>query len=190
MTKQNKAKELISEDMLLFKKINKGDYEAITLLFKKYYKDLCNFGKTYETNIHVIEEKVADVFIALWDNKNKLNEINNPKSYLYVIVKNNLRKITTTHYVDTIRINNHFKTPSIEDEIIIKEQMEINKNIITNILDDIPKRTRQVFELSRIDGFKYKEISELLEISPKTVENHMGLALKYINKSMSKYKNK
>ncbi|WP_246073257.1 RNA polymerase sigma factor [Formosa sediminum] len=182
----------VTEDLLLFKQIQLGNPKAVDVLFKKYYHSLCRFGILYESNIHIIEEKASDVFMILWKEKHKLHTIKNPKSYIYVILKNNLRKPCKNHKIRPILHEDQFENqnlyPSIEDEIIANEQLEINKHIIRTILNEIPKRTRQIFEMSRIDGFKYKEISELLDIAPKTVENHIGLALKYISKGLITYK--
>ena len=79
-------------------------------------------------------------------------------------------------------------SPSREQEIIENEQKEINTNLIREILDVIPKKSRQAFELSRIDGLKYKEISVILNVTPKTVENHIAIALKYISKALESHK--
>ena len=79
-------------------------------------------------------------------------------------------------------------SPSREQEIIENEQKEINTNLIREILDVIPKKSRQAFELSRIDSLKYKEIAEILNVTPKTVENHIAIALKYISKALESYK--
>lgn len=190
--KEAKVSKGLDEDLLLFKQIQIGNSKAVDLLFKKYYKSLCRFGTLYESNTHIIEEKASDVFIKLWHDRNKLNTIKNPKSYIYVILKNSLRKSCKKYKTIQILHEEQFETqnlyPSIEDEIIANEQLEINRHIIRSILDEIPKRTRQVFEMSRIDGFKYREISELLDITPKTVENHIGLALKHISKGLIFYK--
>ena len=181
-----------SEDLFLFEQIQEGDTKALDVFFKKYYDKLCRFGVLFESNIHVIEEKVDDVFIQLWSNRDQLNKIKNPKSYIYAILKNDLLRIKNNYQTRPLQnddqLNSSNLHPSIEDEIIANEQKEINKNVIKNVLESIPKRTRQIFEMSRIDGFKYKEISELLAISPKTVENHIGLALRHISSNVSKLK--
>ncbi|MFI2743257.1 RNA polymerase sigma-70 factor [Zhouia sp. PK063] len=176
-------------DRNLFQSIALGNYEAMDVLFNKYYHKLCRFGLLYEDDMYVIEEKVADVFMQLWNNRHTLTTIENPKSYIYVIVKNSLRKITQKEKFrqeideQTTAVYG-MSSPSVEEEIIDMEQKEINKNLIKDILKDMPKKSRQIFEMSRIDGFKYKEISELLHISPKTVENHIAIALKYISKGL------
>ena len=64
----------------------------------------------------------------------------------------------------------------------------MNTNLIREILDIIPKKSRQAFELSRIDGLKYKEIAEILNVTPKTVENHIAIALKFISRTLESYK--
>ncbi|TDD95030.1 sigma-70 family RNA polymerase sigma factor [Flavobacterium cellulosilyticum] len=177
----------VSDDYL-FQQIRNGQQEAMELFFNRYYTRLCRFGLGYESDYCLVEEKVADVFIELWNNRNTLDKIRNPKSYIYVVVKNSLKKVQKFELfhqqIDETKAIDSISTPSIEEEIIDNEQKEFNKNMIREILDIIPKKSRQVFELSRIDGLKYKEISEILNITPKTVENHIGLALKYISKAL------
>lgn len=181
-------------DDYLFKQIQNGQYEAMELFFNRYYIPLCRFGLSYESNSCLVEEKVADIFIQLWNNRNILDKIKNPKSYIYVVVKNNLKTAQKSEQLhQQIDENNSFNTmssPSREQEIIENEQKEMNANLISEILDRIPKKSRQAFELSRIDGLKYKEIAEILNVTPKTVENHIAIALKYISKALDSYKKK
>ncbi|MGO4819013.1 RNA polymerase sigma factor [Flavobacterium sp. W22_SRS_FP1] len=181
-------------DDYLFQQIRNGKYEAMELFFNRYYTPLCRFGLTYENNACIVEEKVADIFIQLWNNRNILDKIKNPKSYIYVVVKNSLKTVRKSEQFhqqidETINSNSMF-SPSREQEIIENEQKEINTNLIREILDVIPKKSRQAFELSRIDGLKYKEISLILNVSPKTVENHIAIALKYISRALDSYKEK
>ncbi|WBL24325.1 RNA polymerase sigma factor [Zunongwangia sp. HGR-M22] len=182
----------LKEDLDLFQKIAEGQYAAIEVLFNKYYEALCRFGLNYQKDISIVEEKIADVFIILWNKKNELKQIEKPKSYIYVIAKNSLKKPTKSHLNFSIdaQQNNILFSPSTEEEIIDKEQKEINAKIIQSILNSIPKKSRQIFELSRIDGFKYREISELMDLSPRTVENHIALAMKYISKGLRDFHQK
>ncbi|MFT4802478.1 MAG: RNA polymerase sigma factor (sigma-70 family) [Flavobacteriaceae bacterium] len=181
-------------DDYLFQQIRNGKYEAMELFFNRYYTPLCRFGLSYEKNTCLVEEKVADIFIQLWNNRNILDKIKNPKSYIYVVVKNSLKTVRKSEpfhqQIDETKTNNTFFSPSREEEIIENEQKKINTNLIREILDVIPKKSRQAFELSRIDGLKYKEISVILNISPKTVENHIAIALKHISKALASYKEK
>lgn len=179
-------------DDYLFQQIRNGQYEAMELFFNRYYRPLCRFGMSYESNSCLVEEKVADIFIQLWTNRNILNKIKNPKSYIYVIVKNSLKTARKSEQfyqqIDETKPINSMFSASREQEIIENEQKEMKINLIREILDIIPKKSRQAFELSRIDGLKYKEIAEILNVTPKTVENHIALALKYISKALESYK--
>lgn len=179
-------------DDYLFQQIRNGQYEAMELFFNRYYLPLCRFGLSYESNACIVEEKVADIFIQLWNNRNILDKIKNPKPYIYVVVKNSLLTARKPEYfhqeIDESKTNNLLFSPSREQEIIENEQMEINTNLIRAILDVIPKKSRQAFELSRIEGLKYKEISKILNVTPKTVENHIAIALKHISKALKSHK--
>ncbi|SEA92370.1 RNA polymerase sigma-70 factor, ECF subfamily [Flavobacterium gillisiae] len=179
-------------DDYLFQQIRNGQYEAMELFFNRYYTPLCRFGLSYESNSCLVEEKVADIFIQLWNSRNILDKIKNPKSYIYVVVKNSLKTVRKSEQfhqqIDESKTNNTMFSPSREQEIIENEEKEINTNLIREILDVIPKKSRQAFELSRIDGLKYKEISVILNVTPKTVENHIAIALKYISKALESHK--
>lgn len=178
-------------DEQLFQEISKGKYKAMEILFDKYYNRLCNYGLLFEKDLPIVEEKIADVFILLWNNRYNLNNINNPKSYIYVIVKNRLKKsikADSKHSsFDEIQHHNKLVSPSVEQEIINEEELAINQQIILEIMDGMPKQTRKVFELSRVEGYKYREISELMNISIRTVESHIAIALRYVSKQLSSY---
>lgn len=185
------GRDCFSDDYL-FQQIRNGQYEAMELFFNRYYAPLCRFGMSYESNSCLVEEKVADIFIQLWTNRNILDKIKNPKSYIYVIVKNSLKTARKSQQfcqeIDETKTINSMFSPSREQEIIENEQKEMNTNLIREILDIIPKKSRQAFELSRIDGLKYKEIAEILNVTPKTVENHIAIALKFISRTLESYK--
>ncbi len=174
-------------DRYLFQQISEGNDNAMKFLFDKYYENLCQFCKIYEPNSANVEEKVADVFIQIWKNRDNLSKIINPKIYLYVSVRNSLKKTSKYEQVHCqLNINSEFTKdipiPSTEELIIEKEQVNDLSKQIESILSKIPARSRQVFELSRIENLKYSEISKQLNISIKTVEVHMSTAIKLIRK--------
>lgn len=172
------------EDRKLLLEISKANKVAFEILFHRYYGTLCKFGASFEPRIDIVEEMVSDVFLTLWNGREKLPEIANVKAYLYVSVKNNLLKavkqreveLSVEHHKEGLRETNE----SIEQQIIEREQRKLLSRKIERILEKVPKKSRQVFEMSRLHGLKYREISEILNISVKTVENHMALALKTI----------
>lgn len=186
------SKEYHQTDVALFKLISERNAEALERLFNKYYEGLCRFGTTYESDLAIVEEKVSDVFIQLWNTSpRKLLAVKNPKPYLYVVVKNKLLEPVKHQQVETSlqEIHEHnSSSPCIEDEIIYQEQKAFYAKRIAMVLDKIPEKSRQIFEMSRLDELKHKEISEILGVSIKTVENHMSIALRTIRNMIIKQK--
>lgn len=192
-SKASTYKELNQKsDLELFQLIKQREKGALEAVFNRYYESLCRFGIAYENDLDVVQEKVSDVFIQLWNSHDRIHEIQKPKPYLYVVVKNKLmepvsyQKLKQT--LDKGVEDEYSTSPSIEQEIIDQEQREMYVRKIQEILDQIPKKSRQIFEMSRLDELKYKEISEILGVSIKTVESHMAIALKTIRNMVVKNK--
>lgn len=192
-SKSSTYKDLIQKtDLELFQLIKERNKGALETVFNRYYESLCRFGIAYENNLDVVQEKVSDVFIQLWNSHERLQEVKKPKTYLFVVVKNKLiepvsyQKMKQT--LDQGLEDEYAASPCIEQEIINQEQREMYVRRIHEILGHIPKKSRQVFEMSRLDDLKYKEISEILGISVKTVESHMAIALKTIRNMVVKNK--
>lgn len=192
-SKSSTYKDLIQKtDLELFQLIKERNKGALETIFNRYYESLCRFGIAYENDLDVVQEKVSDVFIQLWNSHERLQEVKKPKPYLFVVVKNKLmepvsyQKMKQT--LDQGLEDEYAASPCIEQEIIDQEQREMYVRKIQEILGHVPKKSRQIFEMSRLDELKYKEISEILGISVKTVESHMTIALKTIRDMVVKNK--
>ncbi len=119
---------------------------------------------------------VADVFLKIWVKKNSIQIKTDFKSYLY--------RSTRNAVIDVIRKENRYK-PIVKSELtkfeLSPETLMIRKEVLAhfdNMVSRLPKQAGLVFRLVKVDGLKYKEIAETLDISVKTVENHMGKALR------------
>ncbi len=180
-----KEKRNKNSDRELFLQISKGEIKALDILFERHYNSLCKFGQLFENDFSIVEEKISDVFLMLWEKHEKLDQIKNPKPYLYVIVRNSLKKRrkqdTPLYYLEDREANTLQYHPSTEDKVIYQEQQEKTKETLSRVLNDMPVQSKRIFEMCRVENLTYKEISEILEISPKTVESHMGIALKYFS---------
>ncbi len=170
-------------DYELFLLINRRDEAAYFQLFKRYSKQLIEFSCfLLRKDLLLAEEVVSDIFFRIWQNSN-LTSIENPKAYLYKAVKNaslnELAKASRHNYVD---IEKAFHVSGNEisalDNFIQTERFKE----LEDIIDLLPARRKRVFKLSRIDGLKHKEISTLLDISLRTVEDHISNALLFIQK--------
>ena len=163
------------------------DEKAFELLFKTHYEALVRFVYKYMNNSEEAEEIVQDTFYTLWEKSEKISIQSSIKSYLYQAARNKSlntikHKNVQLKYANTVLYNS---TEAIEDD----ESIELDElqDKINQSLDLLPPKCRKVFELSRFEEKKYKEIAEELDISIKTVENHMGKALGILRTSLKEY---
>ena len=155
---------------------------AFTALFRLFYKSLYNFAMQYVHQPEVAEEVVNDVFIKIWKQKATLLEIQNLESYLFIAVKNgSLNYIKQySHYHIAIDDDNTGKLVSLHNpeqdiewkELYFKLQQAVN---------DLPDQCRTVFRLVKEEGFRMKQVAEILGISPRTVETQLYRAIKRLD---------
>jgi RNA polymerase sigma-70 factor (ECF subfamily) len=148
----------------------------IESIFHQYYSPLCNYATKVISSSTIAEDIVQDLFVQLWENKKKLDSIENTEYFLL-----RATKYKCIDYLRTKRINSEIP---IEDlpEIIYTENKKINEEDIEPLFyyytSKLPPKTREIFLLSRKSGLTYKEIANDLNISVKTVENQMSRALR------------
>jgi len=177
------------EHTLLFRRIQCDDRLALNTLFSLHYQGLCTFANSYLNNIEEAEESVADVFISLWKNRKSLTIKKNFKAYIYTAVRYSafafLRKRKPAFEdIDTIP-DTKIEDPWGTEQVVHQSELERR---VDQAIDTLPFRCRQVFLMSREDGLSYREISKILNISEKTIENHLARALQILRKSLAVYK--
>lgn len=160
---------------------------SLRKLIERFSTGLYIFAFGIVKRREVAEEIVSDIFFRLWDERKNISRIQNIRSYLATAVRNNslayLRSKKnqphlTLDEIDTFELE-PLKCP--ETILIDKETMDlINKTIA-----QLPAKNKMAFTLAKINGLKYKEIALLMNISPRTVENHIAKALERIDKILS-----
>ncbi len=164
--------------------INEGREEAFKVLFDLYYGKLLYIAQNYTLNTEDAQEIVQDVFVKVWKHRRDIKT--NINGYLFKTTKNacldylrskkyKLSKSTNTLQVEAL-INHNALTDNRANSIIEKELAQK----IQIAIDLLPEKCKKVFVKSRIEGLKNKEISSELNISLKTVENHMSKALRHM----------
>ena len=167
---------------LLFKIALKDDHLSFKNIYFAYYDRLFQLAKAITKCTETAEEIVDDVFMKIWTKRSNLIHIDNLTVYLYVAVKNcSLNHNSKTNQILTTNIDDakvEFKdiTPGIEDIIITADLARV----INQTVQKMPVQCKMVFKLVKEDGLKYREAAEVLNISVKTVEYHIGNALKKI----------
>jgi RNA polymerase sigma-70 factor (ECF subfamily) len=132
------------------------------------------------------EELVCDLFIKIWNNREKLLSVNAPKLYLYTAVKN-MAYTRAGRLKKRLRISADDWLVEMDSIYFDPEKLVMTEEVfrqIRNAINELPPRCRIIFKLIKEDGFKYKEVAELLQLSVKTVEAQMAIALRRIGKCM------
>ncbi|MDQ3112304.1 MAG: RNA polymerase sigma-70 factor [Bacteroidota bacterium] len=174
------------EDHLIVPAIREGDAAAFEQLFHFYYAPLCRYAGGIVTETEDAEEIVQQVFLRIWERRKELNITVSFKAYLYRSVHNASLNHKQRRRKD-VRLNDgplrivHAAEASHEMDV---KQLEEE---ISKALKVLPEQCRKIFELSRFEELKYREIAELLDISVKTVENQMGKALRIMRERLSAY---
>jgi RNA polymerase sigma-70 factor (ECF subfamily) len=165
-----------------------GDITAFEMIFKTYYQPLCNYAYTFLRDKEEAEEIVQTTFLSVWEKRGGMTIRTAVKPYLYAMVRNAClnvikhEKIKQKHAVEEISLSSH-SHDSVAHTVASSEL----ESRIHNAMERLPEQCRLVFKLSRFEELKYAEIAEQLGISVKTVENHMGKALKIMREQLKDY---
>jgi len=160
---------------LLFK--TKADFKTV---FNEYYNPLCNYANNIIINVTYAEDVVQEVFIKLWSMNNSLVINESIKSYLFKMTKNRalefLRSQKSRSQLHEKANITEVENSNIDELSEVYMRMEqINKS-----LRHLPPKCKEVFALHKFNGLTYSEIASTMDISVKTVENHMSKALKIL----------
>jgi RNA polymerase sigma-70 factor (ECF subfamily) len=157
-----------------------GDSLAYKKLFLFFYSRLLSFSYGFTHCKEASEEVVSDVFIGVWSNRNTLLQVSNFHLYVYVSTKNlslncvEKQKRNKTFSLDDVHIE--FKSIYYDPEQLMISS-EMFKRICVAV-QHLPPQCRLIFKLIKEDGLSYKEVAELLHLSPKTIENQITIALR------------
>lgn len=179
----------LTEDRELYFKLKEGDERAFQTLFRKYYSAMCHFANQFLSDSELAEEIVQDMFVKIWEKRSVLNIETSVKHYFFRSVRNHcLNQIQH----DKIRKQYASKVLEAAQQEMDTGQYFLEVDLIQRIeksIDALPPKRKEIFRLSREQGLKYKEIAETLDISVKTVEAQMGLALKYLREELKDFSN-
>lgn len=170
-------------DIEAVKKLKEGDRLGFKYLFTKYYDQLVAYIIMYTNNKSQAEDIVQLAFINFWDARLKLKDDESPRNYLYSIAHN--------RYVDTVKkskkqrkLVDRIKEKALRNQI--QEDTEaVEKRVkkMKEVMESLPPKCKEILYMNKVQGFKYKEISEQLGVSVKTVESQMYIAFKKIRKA-------
>lgn len=171
-------------DLELYNKTQSGDKVSFKVLFDKYYSQLTQTAYLFVKDSDIAEEIVQEFFIKLWIKRNEININSSVKSYLL----QSIRFLSINYIRDHKRIAiENFGLELINDSIDNQFEdfdYDIIKNKLAAAIDSLPEKCKIIFLLSRKESLTYKQIAEKLDISQKTVENQIGIALKKLREKL------
>ena len=160
---------------------------AFSQLYMALMPNLLQFAQSIIKKKELAEEIVSDVFIRIWQNKEFISEIENLKLYLFISTKNTALNYLSRHYRKNVLSLDEMNIP-VSSVNYNPEQILITSELINRInsaISMLPSRCKLIFKMAKEDGLKYAEIAQLLNISVKTIDNQLAIAVRKIGKAIS-----
>ncbi len=174
-----------NQELLLL--IQKDDKVAFYNLYERYSKRLYGFVLKFIKQEEDAEEIVQEVFIKIWEARNKIDVYSSFESFLFTIAYNATmslfrKKISEKKYLDHLKSLQQFeKAPDLTDEIDFNE---LNEKV-QSLLNELTPRQKEIFQLSREEGLTHDEIAKELNISVNTVKKHMVNTLSFLKSNIN-----
>ncbi|GAA4234590.1 RNA polymerase sigma-70 factor [Postechiella marina] len=175
---------MINTDQDIINQLKRGDKKALTKLYDSYWQALYISSYNLLKDKELCEEIIQDVFIDLWKSRATLEIKISLKAYLYACTRYKVfaqfrkNKMIRVELFDDLKKRFQYTNP--ETKIMHKELVEQ----ISAIVETLPEKCKRVYKLSREEQLSHKEIAKKLNISTKTVENHITIALKALRKAL------
>lgn len=173
--------------------LSKDERNRFKNIFRDYYQPLYHLSLNYLEDEDEAKGVVQDTFVKLWEIRNELKAESNLRNFLFTLVKNNClnilkrRQILLKHH-ETIRLMEmHYQYESLERMTDSYLEVKELQEKIAIAVKNLPEHCRIVFEMSRFEELKNREIAERLGISQKTVEAHLTKALKFLRNELKDY---
>jgi RNA polymerase sigma-70 factor (family 1) len=165
------------------------DQQAYKKLFLHFYNSLHRFSANIIGDTETADEIVSDIMMKVWEMDNKLGQVDKLNLYLFAAVKN----ASLTH-LSRNKPSRFDMDPSIGDTLadnagspegkLLFNELELQ---VAKAIGSLPPQCQLVFRLIREEGFSYKEVCTILQVSQNTIETHMRIALKKMQLALDHY---
>lgn len=172
-------------DSELFSLIQEGDGDAFTVIYNRYWGTLFNHVRRMLSDDDLASDIVQDIFVVLWDQKDKLSIHTNISSYLYSAGRNRVITYINRSKLRDLHLNS--LKEFIESGVNSTDELTNEKELIEIIereVKKLPLKMRVVFEMSRKDYLSYNEIAHKLEVTEHTVRKQISNSLKILKSKL------
>ncbi len=169
---------MLEKSKISVEELRNGEENAYAALYEVYYESLVRYCHNLTQDLALAEDIVQNVFVKIWSNRKNLVITTSLKSYLYRSVFNDFSK----EYHRKKRKEKallEFKAQVLNQMVEMdRELLEKKIRLLDAAIEQLPKKCKRVFLLSKKQGYKYREIATQLDISEKAVEKHISRAIK------------
>jgi len=162
-------------------RIRAGDERAFEALFRAYVEPLCAFAYGYVQSQSAAQDIVQDLFARLWEQRATLEPPRSVQSYLYGATRNRALNHQRRARIEVafVRRGREVALAAPPPRVTPEDDLHAQAfaEAVTRAVTQLPTRCREVFTLTRDHQLSYDEAAQVLGISPKTVEIHVGRAL-------------
>lgn len=174
----------VSTDQELVAFLQAEDFNAFDELYKRYAPKLLGFAGTFFIEKVEAEDVVQEVFLKVWERRTKLKKELSFSSFLFTSVKNRVYN-KLRDQKKNISLD-EFAVDSLVDEstLGLENIYELKRKLAFELLEKLPANQRNIFTLSKMEGYSHHEIAQMLNISVRTVDHHVYLAKKHIKNKL------
>lgn len=164
----------LTNERELIIQLKAGNETAFAELYHAYSEVLYSFLIKLGSQNEDIKDVIQQTFIKLWEHRAGLNEELSLQSYLITIAKNDIYNSIKKRLTEK---KHQIALPETDEQVL---QMSEIRDLFHHILLELPDKRREVFTMSRVEGYSNKEIAEMLNITKSTVENHINHSTKQV----------
>lgn len=169
------------------RRMGNSDESAFKELFDATFENYVRYAWRFTKNKDSAMDIVQEGFIKLWNYRNKLDPSQSLKTYIYRMIKHKS--------LNHLRDRRHDDVPLTDLELVADSSPEFEEQTESALgssmkkwIKELPERQQEAFKLSRFEGLTHEEIAEAMEVSPRTVNNHIVAALNTLQEQYQRYK--
>jgi len=173
------------------RRIVESDRDAYEEVFRAMYAPLVRYAASITRSKASARDLVQDVFVSLWESRRTLDPTQSLEAYLYRAVRNRAyneyrNRRTRSDKERDIRDEpvGHLSAPPDPDDAVDAQTLQKNLEVW---IAELPERQREALTLSRFQGLSHDDIAEAMDISPRTVNNHIVRALRSLRERVRTY---
>lgn len=179
-----------SEDIQLWEQLLKGDRNALSQLFRKYYTPLLNYGLKLIGREDLVKDSIQELFFVIWEQRKGLSEVEYVRSYLYLSFRRTIFRTNEVRNVRNRRDINYSResikeVTSQEQLMIMNELKQEQEEQLVEALGMLSQRQQEAMFLKFYNGLSNEEIAQVMNINKQSVYNHICCAIEALKELLN-----